>query len=128
MAGPAPEALTDIPPAARDAVSALIAAPTEPIKVLVSGGIGTGKSSVLAMMRNACGRPTVQVMTRAPRAGDDPQPAIVIDDAHLLADEELEQLAERVSDPASTMVVAAEPLIQRQALRGWPPRWSARTP
>ena len=30
MAGPAPEALTDIPPAARDAVAALIAAPTEP--------------------------------------------------------------------------------------------------
>ena len=117
MAGPAPEALTDIPPAARDAVSALTAAPTEPIKILVSGGIGTGKSSVLAMVRNALRSADVQVMTRAPRAGDDPTAAIVIDDAHLLADEELEQLAERVSDPGSTVVVAAEPLIQRQALR-----------
>ena len=117
MAGPSPEALNDIPPAARHAVSALVAAPTEPIKVLVSGGIGTGKSSVLAMMRNVLRAAAVQVMTRAPRAGDDPQAAIVIDDAHLLADEDLEQLAERVSDPASTMVVAAEPLIQRQALR-----------
>ena len=38
MAGPAPEALTDIPPAARDAVSALTAAPGEPVKILVSGG------------------------------------------------------------------------------------------
>ena len=45
MAGPAPETLTDIPPAAREAVSALTAAPGEPVKILVSGGIGTGKSS-----------------------------------------------------------------------------------
>ena len=43
--------------------------------------------------------------------------AIVIDDAHLLADEELAALAERVSDPGATVVVAAEPLTQRQALR-----------
>lgn len=117
MAGPAPQALTDIPPAARDAVSALTAAPAAPVRILVSGGIGTGKSSVLAMMRNALRSADIQVMTRAPRAGDDPAAAIVIDDAHLLADEELEQLAERVSDPGSTVVVAAEPLIQRQALR-----------
>ena len=117
MAGPAPEALTDIPPAAREAVSALIAAPTEPVKILVSGGIGTGKSSVLAMVRNALRSADIAVITRAPRAGDDPDAAIVIDDAHLLADEELEQLAERVSDPGSTVVVAAEPLTQRQALR-----------
>lgn len=117
MAGPAPEALTDIPPAARDAISALTAAPTEPVRILVSGGIGTGKSSVLAMVRNALRSADVAVMTRAPRAGDDPAAAFVIDDAHLLADEELEQLAERVSDPGSTVVVAAEPLIQRQVLR-----------
>src|SRR3954466_533293 len=117
MAGPAPVALTDIPPAARDAVSALTAAPTEPIKILVSGGIGTGKSSVLAMMRNVLRAADVQVTTRAPRADDGPHPAIVIDDAHLLTDAELEQLVERVSDPVATVVVAAEPLIQRQALR-----------
>ena len=117
MAGPAPEALTDIPPAARNAVSALITAPTEPVRILVSGGIGTGKSSVLAMVRNVLRSADVTVMTRAPRAGDDPAAAFVIDDAHLLADEELQQLAERVSEPGSTVVVGAEPLIQRQALR-----------
>ncbi|HET9564521.1 MAG TPA: LuxR family transcriptional regulator, partial [Mycobacterium sp.] len=88
MAGPVPEALTDIPPAARAAVSALTAAPSEPIKILVSGGIGTGKSSVLAMVRSALRSADVPVMTRAPRAGDDQAAAIVIDDAHLLADEE----------------------------------------
>ena len=117
MAGPAPEALTDIPPAARDAVSALTAAPTEPVKVLVSGGIGTGKSSVLAMTRTAFRSADVPVLTRAPRADDDPRAAIVIDDAHLLADAELDRLAERVSDPGSTVVIAAEPLSHRPALR-----------
>ena len=57
------------------------------------------------------------MITHAPRPDDDPGAAIVIDDAHLLADEELAALAERVSDPGATVVVAAEPLTQRQALR-----------
>ena len=47
MARPAPEERTDIPPAAHAAVAALIAAPTEPVKM--SGGIGAGKSSVLGV-------------------------------------------------------------------------------
>ena len=64
-------------------------------------------------------------MTRAPRAGDDQAAAIVIDDAHLLADEELDRLAERVSDPGSTVVVAAEPLTQQPALQHLSPRRSA---
>src|SRR6478672_4129492 len=118
MARSSPEALTDIPPAAREAVSALIAAPTEPVRILVVGGIGTGKTSVLAMVRNALRSAGVTVLTRAPRAGDDPAAAIVIDDAQLLDDDELDQLAERVSDSGSTIVVSAEPLAQRQALRG----------
>ena len=41
----------------------------------------------------------------------------MIDDAHLLDDGELEQLADRVADPASTVVVATEPLAHRPALR-----------
>ena len=109
--------MTDIPPVAREAVSALAAKPTEPARILVTGGIGTGKSSVLALVRNTLRSNGVQVITRSPRAGDDPAAAIVIDDAHLLADDELEQLVERLSDPGATVVVAAEPLTQRQALR-----------
>src|SRR4051812_23243496 len=117
MAGPTPQATTDIPPAAREAVAALAAAPTQPVRMLVSGGIGTGKSSVLAMVRDALRSADVRVITRAPREGDDPTAAIVIDDAHLLADDELQQLVERAPDPGSTVIVAAEPLAQRQALR-----------
>ncbi|RDH74678.1 LuxR family transcriptional regulator [Mycolicibacterium moriokaense] len=117
MAEAAPQALTDIPPAARDVVAALLSAPTEPLRILVSGGIGTGKSSVLAIVRNTLRSADIAVLTRAPRDGDDPDTAIVIDDAHLLADDELEQLIDRVSDSGSTVVVAAQPLAHRNALR-----------
>ncbi len=117
MARPAPEERTDIPPAARDAVAALIAAPTGPVKMLVTGGIGTGKSSVLAVVRAALRAAGLAVVTRAPRAGDPTDAAVVIDDAHLLADDELDRLVELVSDPGSTVVVAAEALTHHPGLR-----------
>jgi DNA-binding CsgD family transcriptional regulator len=117
MASPAPEPLTDVPPPARDTVATLIAAPTAPVKILVSGGIGTGKSSVLAVVRSTLRAAGVPVVTRPPRDGDDPGAAVVIDDAQLLDDNELGQLVERVADPASTVVVAAEPLAHQPSLR-----------
>ncbi|HET6731413.1 isoniazid response ATPase/transcriptional regulator IniR [Mycobacterium sp.] len=117
MAAPAPQPLTDVPPPARDAVAALTAAPTDPVKILVSGGIGTGKSSVLAVIRSTLRTAGIPVVTRPPRDGDDPGAAVVIDDAHLLDDDELGQLIERVADPATTIVVAAEPLAHHSSLR-----------
>jgi len=117
MVRPASESLTDIPPAARDTVATLLDAPTAPVKILVSGGIGTGKSSVLAAIRSALRAADVAVLTRAPKKGDNSTAAVVIDDAHLLDDAELGRLGELVADPASTVVVAAEPLAHRQALR-----------
>jgi DNA-binding CsgD family transcriptional regulator len=117
MPKPAPEPTTEIPPPARDAVAALTAAPGDPVKILVSGGIGSGKSSVLAAVRSALRTGGVPVLTRPPRSGDDPGAAVVIDDAHLLDDSELEQLVDRVADPTSTVVVATEPLAHRPALR-----------
>ncbi|HEY6646265.1 MAG TPA: LuxR family transcriptional regulator, partial [Mycobacterium sp.] len=116
MARPASEPLTDIPPAARDTVSGLLAEPTVPVKVLVSGGIGTGKSSVLAAIRSALRAAGVTVLTRAPRDGDE-SATVVIDDAHLLDDAELDRLGELAADSASTVVVATEPLAHRPALR-----------
>jgi DNA-binding CsgD family transcriptional regulator len=83
----------------------------------VSGGIGSGKSSVLAAMRSALRTAGVPVLTRPPRRGDEPAAAVVIDDAHLLDDDELEQLVDRAADPASTIIVATEPLAHRPALR-----------
>ena len=117
MARPASGPLTDIPPAARDTVATLLAAPTVPVKVLVSGGIGTGKSSVLAAIRSALREAQVAVLTRPPRDGDDSAAAVVIDDAHLLDDQELGRLGELVANPASTVVVAAQPLVHHAGLR-----------
>ena len=117
MTTPASDPLTDIPPAAHETVASVLAAPTVPVKVLVSGGIGTGKSSVLAAIRSALREAGVAVLTRPPRDGDDSAAAVVIDDAHLLDDAELGHLGERVADPASTVVVAAEPLAHHPALR-----------
>src|SRR5215213_10129138 len=116
MARPAPESLTDIPPAARDAVATLGSAPTKAVKILVSGGIGTGKSSVLAAIRERLRAAGVTVLTRPPRDGEDGG-AVVIDDTHLLDDAELDVLCQQVADPASTVVVATEPLAHRPALR-----------
>lgn len=115
MATPASEPLTDIVPAARDAMAALVAAPTVPVKILVSGGIGTGKSSVLAAIRAALRKADVPVLTRPPKKGD--TAAVVIDDAHLLDDADLARVGELVADPAATVVVAAEPLAHHPVLR-----------
>ncbi|OBK77305.1 isoniazid response ATPase/transcriptional regulator IniR [Mycobacterium sp. 1164985.4] len=106
---------TEIPPPAREAVARLAAAPTEPVKLLVSGGVGTGKTSVLAAVRNALRAAGVPVLTRAPRAGE--HAAVVIDDVQLLDDDDLDQLTDRVSDPDSTVIVSSEPVAHRPAMR-----------
>src|SRR5882757_9087965 len=117
MTRPASEPLTDIPQAAQRTVASLLAAPTVPVKVLVSGGIGTGKSSVLAAIRSALRAAEVSVLTRPPRDGDDSAAALVIDDVHLLDDAELARIGELVADPAAMVVVAAQPLAHHPALR-----------
>ncbi|HTM86033.1 MAG TPA: isoniazid response ATPase/transcriptional regulator IniR, partial [Mycobacterium sp.] len=112
----APEHLADLPQAAREAVSTVAAAPTVPAKLLVSGGIGTGKSSVLGAIRTALREAGQAVLTRPPRPGDPAEVAYVVDDAHLLDDDEIDRLTERVADPASTVVVATEALAHHRSL------------
>jgi len=104
----------DLPSAARELLARLTAAPTEPVQVLVSGGVGTGKSSVLAAVREVLRSAGTPPLTRPPRPGEND--AVVIDDAHLLDDADLALLTERAAD-ATTIVVAAEPLAHRNALR-----------
>ena len=72
---------------------------------------------MLAAVRSALRAAEVAVLTRPPRDGDESGAAVVIDDAHLLDDAELDQLVDRVADPASTIVVATEPLAHHPALR-----------
>jgi DNA-binding CsgD family transcriptional regulator len=98
----------------RAAIATLTAAPTEPAKVFVAGGIGTGKTTELTAIRSALRAAGVTVLSRAPRHGE--AAAVVVDDAHLLNDVELHGITELVGDPGSTVVVAALPLAHRAAL------------
>jgi DNA-binding CsgD family transcriptional regulator len=117
MTSPAPHRQAELPAAAREAVAAIEADPAAPVKMLVAGGIGTGKSSVLAAVRavlRSAGRP---VLSRPRRPGDPTDAAVVVDDAHLLDAVDLEQLTDLVADSAATVVIATQPLAHHAALR-----------
>ena len=88
-----------IPPAAREAIRLLANAATSPMKLLISGGIGRGKSTAAATARDTLRRAGLTVLTRPPRAGDPPDAALVVDDAHLSSEPDLRDLTERVADP-----------------------------
>jgi len=109
MAERPPERSVDLPPAAQQAIQVLSEAATAPAKLLISGGIGTGKTTALSAVRGTLSRGGLTVLTRPPRPGDPPDAALVVDDAHLLTGEELVSLTERVADHRATVVVAAEP-------------------
>lgn len=101
------------PGPARDLVRELSDAPTAPVKVLVSGGVGTGKSVTLAAIRTALRAAGVDVHSRpSARSG-----ALIVDDVHLLDDDELAQLTADVAAVDRTVVVATEPRFHRDALR-----------
>jgi DNA-binding CsgD family transcriptional regulator len=113
MNGSAPR---EVPPQAHEVVEAFAADPTAPAKVVVTGGIGTGKTATLSAIRSALRAGGVEVMTlptSAPRAGA----AMVVDDAHLLADAELAALAIWVNDPSATVVIATPPYQHHRSLR-----------
>ena len=113
-------AVGELPPRAADRVAALLRDPQEPAKLLVTGGIGSGKSAVLAAVRDglrAAGVPVVtQVRPEVP--GSEPcRSALVIDDADRLDDGALAALVTVAADPCRTVVVATQPLGQRPELR-----------
>jgi len=101
-----PTPAPSLPPTARAVVGA---AASTPVKLLITGGVGSGKSTVLGAVRDTLRDADIPVLTRAPQPGDPPGAAVVIDDAHLLTDGELRRLAELVGKQDSTLVVAAEP-------------------
>lgn len=104
----------DVLPAAREALAAVDNDPDAPTKLVVTGGVGTGKSTVLTALRaslRAAGRPVATRPDTSARA------AIVVDDADLLDDAELDGLATLVAEPGATVIVAAQPLAHRLSLR-----------
>ena len=76
VADPAP--VQRLSPAATAAIGALA---TGPVKLVVTGGVGTGKSTVLAAVRDTLREAGTPVVTRAPQPGDPAGAAVVIDDA-----------------------------------------------
>ena len=108
--------MTEVSPAAQAALSGLAADPAKPVKLLIVGGVGTGKSTTLAAVRDVLRGAGVAVLTRPPEPGETPA-AVVVDDAHLLTDAQLRALTDLAADPATTVVVAAEPREHDSRLR-----------
>ncbi|MCB0942110.1 MAG: isoniazid response ATPase/transcriptional regulator IniR [Mycobacterium sp.] len=109
-----PASVQRLPPAATAAVGALAAGP---VKLVVTGGVGTGKSTVLAAVRDTLREAGTPVVTRAPQPGDPAGAAVVIDDAHLLSGDELGRLTELAGEQDTTLVIATEPREQDGDLR-----------
>lgn len=86
-----------------------------PVQILISGGIGSGKSSALEAIRRALRNSGQTVLSRPP--GPTEHAAAVIDDAHLLGDADLRRLTELCDDPDRTIVVASQPRDHQSSLR-----------
>nr|WP_163743390.1 isoniazid response ATPase/transcriptional regulator IniR [Mycolicibacterium madagascariense] len=84
--------------------------------MLVSGGVGTGKTALLVEVRTALRAAGRTVLARPPRSEDPPDAAVVVDDAHLLPAPDVDRLTELVADPARTVVIAAEPRLHDPSL------------
>lgn len=86
-----------------------------PVKAVITGGIGTGKTSLLTELRNALRSSGIEVRSRPPAGGD--AAAVLVDDAHLLSAAELSSLTTLVADPDRTVVIATEAREHDAALR-----------
>lgn len=105
-----------LPLGAKAVVDTLTATPTGPAKALVTGGVGTGKSTVLAAIREALREAGLAVSTRLPVPPEHPA-VLVLDDVHLLSAEDLGRLAELAGAPDSIVIAAAEARESDVALR-----------
>ncbi|MEH3131641.1 MAG: isoniazid response ATPase/transcriptional regulator IniR [Mycolicibacterium neoaurum] len=98
-------------------IPALLQAPADPVRMLVTGGIGTGKTTLLGTVRTALRSAGVPVLSRVPQAREAVSGAVIIDDAHLLDDGQLAVLTELAADTDRTVVVACELSTHRDSLR-----------
>ena len=78
-----------------------------PVTLLITGGIGMGKTAALEAVRRRL-RETGRAVVSTPPERESGA-AVVVDDAHLLAPADLRRLADLAADPDVTVVVAAEP-------------------
>ena len=85
------------------------------VKLLVVGGVGSGKSTALQAVRRSLRESGHAVTTRL-SGGSDAGAAVVIDDVHLLGDDELRRLAEIADESDRTVVVATQPRDHKPGL------------
>ena len=106
------------PPRAVDASAReIVVSLTEgPVKILVVGGIGSGKTAALEAIRRCLRDAGRTVLSRVPGPGADAAD-LVIDDAHHLSDAELAALTALCDDPDRTIVVATQPRDHQAAAR-----------
>ena len=108
---------TEVGALGQSARTALAALGSQPVRLLIVGGIGSGKSTALQAVRRSLRESGHTVTTRLPGAGDDAT-AVVIDDAHLLSDDDLRRLADSADQSDHAVVVAAQPRHHRPGLAG----------
>lgn len=104
----------EVLPAAREALAAVDADPNAPVKLVITGGVGTGKSTLLSALRASFRSVGRHVVTRSAASAE---VVVVVDDADLLDDAELDRLTELVAVPGASVVIAAQPLAHRPGLR-----------
>jgi DNA-binding NarL/FixJ family response regulator len=97
-------ATTATPASARAVLAALA---SEPVTLLVVGGIGSGKSTALELVRRSLRESGRSVVSAVP-GEHDAGAAVVIDDAHLLPNSDLRRLTELADNPDRTVVVATQ--------------------
>jgi len=96
---------------ARAHLEAMVAG-AAPLRTLVLGPAGAGKSRILRYLRRVLAEQGLTVVTSASAADIRSLPSasvLLIDDAHLLDDERLVAVAERAAEESAAVIVAARP-------------------
>ncbi|WP_233225305.1 LuxR C-terminal-related transcriptional regulator [Nocardia sp. MDA0666] len=106
-------------PGAREILRELDSGSPDPLVYLIRGRCGTGKSTLLAAVRNRLRRSGIGCFddVSATTTPPDTRAAVVVDDAHTLDQLQLEKLCAAVESDSRTIIVATRPQPHDTALR-----------
>ncbi|MBF5002511.1 LuxR family transcriptional regulator [Nocardia sp. BSTN01] len=106
-------------PGAREILRELDSGSPDPLVYLIRGRCGTGKSTLLAAVRNRLRRSGIGCFddVSATTTPPDTRAAVVVDDAHTLDQLQLEKLCAAVESDSRTIIIATRPQPHDTALR-----------